>query len=423
MDEAETYQHRLLAIAERRRRQEEEEKLRKETEEGWLKTAQKKRKYLRDQWLSETTPPPVLLTLDNFRTSPAQQDEADKADEHTAAELTKSQKTPEDEDKEAADARKEEQASQEENKESVNCTAAARTHSHYQAATDEDTRVNTETEDRFSIQMAQRMFQESGQDGRSVLGMLAVQVERDPKTGATIVRSVAPVSTPAAAPQATTVFDDGRKSIHAVGGSGGQPSAKELGQILSVIDGVGMKALLDEVTVVPSKAEKKTENAEASRTPKEKVLSLSTHHAMSKENTTQLDSLRSYNVEAELSIEDGAVSVGKKEDKKEDRSIMALSDMEGQVDNVDDQRLEEGPVTLVFLGYTDATNGQSHSQEDGEGLPSRKLHLPASYCKRCEKLLSIAQKCILHNWIKEFLPSVTLWYRELPSPIKDYRLP
>lgn len=45
-------------------------------------------------------------------------------------EQTKSQKTPEEE--EAADARKEEQASQEENKESVDCTAAAKTHNHYQ---------------------------------------------------------------------------------------------------------------------------------------------------------------------------------------------------------------------------------------------------------------------------------------------------
>ncbi|XP_071330675.1 paralemmin-1-like [Trachinotus anak] len=361
MNEADTYQQRLLAIAERRRQQEEEEKLRRETEEEWLKTAQEKRKYLRDQWLSETSPPPVLLTLDSFRTGPPLQDEAD---EHTAEEQTKSQKTPEDEEEEAADARKEEQASQEENKESVNCTAAAGTHSHYQAAADEDAQVNKEAENHFSILMAQRMFHESGQDGRSVLGMLAVQVERDPKTGTTVVKSVAPMSTPADAPTATTVFDDGRKSIHAVGGTGCQPSTEELGQILSVIDGVGMKALLDEVTVTPKEAEMKTEHAEASRTPEEKVVSFSTHHAMSKENDMQLDSTRSYDLQAELSTEDCAVSLGNEDDKQEGRSITAVTDIAGEVQNVEDLRLEEGPVTLLFLGYADATT----SQESDEGM-------------------------------------------------------
>ncbi|XP_039979665.1 uncharacterized protein LOC120788174 [Xiphias gladius] len=215
--------------------------------------------------------------------------------------------------------------------------------------------------------MAQRMFHESGQDGRSVLGMLAVQVERDPKTGATVVRSVTPFTTSAGAPNATTVFDDGRKSVHTVCGSGGPPSTEELGQILSVIDGVGMKALLDKVTLMPNKAEMKTENVEASKMPKEKVLSFSIHHAMSKENNMQLGSCRSYDLEAELNIDDCALSVGDEEDKKEDRSIMAVIDMAGKVDNMEDQRLEEGPVNLVFLGYNDATTGQDHSQEDDEG--------------------------------------------------------
>ncbi|TMS15525.1 Palmdelphin [Larimichthys crocea] len=85
---------------------------------------------------------------------------------------------------------------------------------HSSAGTDGDVQEHKEAENHFSILMAQRMFHESGQDGRSVLGTVAVQVERDPKTGATVVRSVAPVSAPAGAPMATTVFDDGRKSIH-----------------------------------------------------------------------------------------------------------------------------------------------------------------------------------------------------------------
>ncbi|KAM7372456.1 hypothetical protein PAMP_009620 [Pampus punctatissimus] len=392
MDEAEKYQQRLQTIAERRRQQEEEEKLRRETDEERLKTAQKKpkgedgilsistappppgpkkrqahvysdkRKYLRDQWLSETATAPVLPSLVSFRPCPPLQDEAD---EHTAGEQTKSQKTPEDEEQEAADARKEEQASQEESKESVNCTA--RIHNHLQAGTDEDAQVKKEAEGHFCVEMAQRIFHESGQDGRSVLGMLAVQVEKDPKTGATVVRSVAPVSTPAGAPMAATVFDDGRKSIHTVGGSGGQPSTEELGQILSAIDGVGMKVLLDEVTVTPNKEEAKMENIEADRAPESKVVSFATHHDMSKESSTQLDSSRSPNFEAELPIECSAASVVE-EEKKEDGCIMVVRNMAGKVDNIEDQRLEE--VTLVFLGYTDDTTseGVCLGLEDHEGM-------------------------------------------------------
>ncbi|CAL8283816.1 unnamed protein product [Boreogadus saida] len=114
--------------------------------------------------------------------------------------------------------------------------------------------------------MSQQIFHEGGQDGRSVLGMVAVQVEVDPRTGATVVRSVAPTSAPAGA-TATTVFDDGRKSVRAIGGGGAQPSAEELGRILSAIDGVGMTVLLDDVAVTTSAsaAAPDTDDGERSR--------------------------------------------------------------------------------------------------------------------------------------------------------------
>jgi len=194
--------------------------------------------------------------------------------------------------------------------------------------------------------------------------MLAVQVERDPKTGATVVRSVAPMSTPAGAPNATTIFDDGRKSIHTVGGSVGQPSSEELGQILSVIDGVGMKVLLDEVSVEPNKAEMKTENVEISKYLEEKVLSLTTHDAMSKEDYIQQDSSRNNPLEAEMRIEKCSLRAG----DAGNETMMVVRDTAGKVHNIEGQRLEEDPVTLVFLGYTDDTTG--NGLEDHESMPT-----------------------------------------------------
>ncbi|XP_026180268.1 uncharacterized protein LOC113140585 [Mastacembelus armatus] len=208
--------------------------------------------------------------------------------------------------------------------------------------------------------MAQRMFHETGQDGRSVLGMLAVQVERDPKTGAAVVRSVAPVSTPTGAPKASTVFDDGRKSIHRVGQSEGQPTTEELGRILSAIDGVGMKVLLDEVTVMPNNAETKTENRETSRTPEEKLWSFSSHLAPSGQDHSDADASKCY--------QSCAVSVVNQQHDEEHRSVMELRESAAKVDQMEDQQLEEGPVSLVFLGYSDATAGQGHSQDEHGGI-------------------------------------------------------
>ncbi|CAB1433886.1 unnamed protein product [Pleuronectes platessa] len=212
-----------------------------------------------------------------------------------------------------------------------------------------------EVDDYVSNQMAKRMFHDSGDDGRSVMGMLTVQVERDPRTGATVVKSVAPTSA-GGGDRVHTVFDDGRKSIHTVGGSGGQPSTEELGQILKVIDGVGMEALLDEVTVVPNLTEVKTEKVEASGILKEKLPSLSTHHAASEDN--MLD--RRYVLEAEPSVEDG----GRRED------IMAVGDV--GIEDVDDPRGrtrggEEGMLTAERVIITE--DGEEHLMEPETAAP------------------------------------------------------
>ncbi|XP_062853270.1 paralemmin-3 [Trichomycterus rosablanca] len=57
MDEAEKYQKRLQAIAEKRRLLEEEERAKRQQEDEKLRLQQLRRKSLRDQWLMEATPP------------------------------------------------------------------------------------------------------------------------------------------------------------------------------------------------------------------------------------------------------------------------------------------------------------------------------------------------------------------------------
>ncbi|XP_056144674.1 uncharacterized protein LOC130120080 [Lampris incognitus] len=214
--------------------------------------------------------------------------------------------------------------------------------------------------------MTQRMFHESGQDGRSVLGMVAIQVERDPKTGSSVIRSVAPMSAPADAALATTVFDDGRKSVHTFGATEGQPSAEELGQILSAVDGVGMKVLLDEVTVTPPRGKISTEIVEERGTPEEKkaeALSYFTHPAVPQQNKGPVQVSMTHDPGAEPESVD-CRHKDKDEQKGGDAGVM-LQGMR-KLDNVDERvaesRMEEGPITLRFLGYADALSGQGEGQ-------------------------------------------------------------
>uniref|UniRef100_A0A3B1KDU2 Palmdelphin n=1 Tax=Astyanax mexicanus TaxID=7994 RepID=A0A3B1KDU2_ASTMX len=199
MDEAEKYQQRLQAIAEKRRAQEEEDRVRRETEEEWLKIAQRKRKSLRDQWLMEpmassaeasgtgSTPFLSTQTTEEISTDAPEeiQDEgdktADKNDENEASSLSDS------------------------NTEKPTQVNAA----------DEDEKESGET-------VNTEVILQNGQLERSVLEVMEIQVERDPKTGATNIKSMAPVAEPvpaAAALDATgeAVFDDGRGAVQPVG--------------------------------------------------------------------------------------------------------------------------------------------------------------------------------------------------------------
>lgn len=185
--------------------------------------------------------------------------------------------------------------------------------------------------------------------------MLTVQVERDPKTGATVVKSVAPTSTPDSRPPASAVFDDGRKSIHAVGGSGCHPSTEELGQILSAVDGVGMQVMLDEVTLTLKEADPKTADAEASRGPF-KQIQAPVNQSAAKENRMRLENPGRPNSEDKMTTEVSRLSVR----GEEDANATVVRDTAGKEVTVEDRVLEESPITLLFLGYADSTTAREN---------------------------------------------------------------
>lgn len=202
----------------------------------------------------------------------------------------------------------------------------------------------------------------------SVLGTLAVQIERDPKTGNTTITSVTPVSTADCAPTTTTLFDDGRKSIHAVGAQGNQPSTEEVGQILSMIDGIGMGMVLDNSTPLPSRTETKQEQRVSNKVTESKGRHVNEGMGSSGEGSEQVDSCASYNFDSKMLRISVASGAENKADKKEDRSIVTLEDIARETGQAQVQSLERDPVTLVFMGYRDSVSDQGHDDEAEGGM-------------------------------------------------------
>ncbi|XP_067089247.1 paralemmin-1-like isoform X2 [Osmerus mordax] len=355
MDEAEKYQQRLQAIAEKRRLQEEEERAKRETEEEWLKQEQRKRKSLRDQWLMEKASAPASAPADY--TGP--QDKTESTEEQEGLEVKG-----EGEDQQRV---------------SSNWIDTSMNHNPSQVDPEEEVmrQVMRAAEGHLPWPMtSQMMFHENGQDDRSVLGMVAVQVERDPRTGATTIRSVAPVSAagvPAdGIPTGATVFDDGRKRVLALGGSGGaQPSAEELDQVLSALDGVGMEMVLGEASALPRGGRRGDDGGEEGDAPCDP-----TQEAPWREGLAENDeSLSSYeNPEVEVEIE-GCYESGGEDDedyggRREEGGLGGGWPNQEEADgDGGGYGTEDGPVTLTFLGYTEAAEaGQSLGHEDRGGL-------------------------------------------------------
>ncbi|XP_071769738.2 paralemmin-3 isoform X2 [Centroberyx gerrardi] len=99
MDEAEKYQQRLQAIAEKRRLQEEQDRAKREMEDERLRLQQLKRKSLRDQWLMEGPPQSPTSPDTQSPRSPLWGSQAQEIEKRIDKLQTESQRLAEEEEK------------------------------------------------------------------------------------------------------------------------------------------------------------------------------------------------------------------------------------------------------------------------------------------------------------------------------------
>ncbi|KAL6477067.1 hypothetical protein MHYP_G00155660 [Metynnis hypsauchen] len=362
MDEAEKYQQRLQAIAEKRRAQEEEDRARREMEEEWLKLAQRKRKSLRDQWLMEPTPSSTEAS--GTQTAPWTPTQTAEETQSTQKEIKEEdEKTANMNDEQPSPFMKTEPSDLSENNKG------------------EPTQANSGEQEKaagatFETVVASNpgVLLQKGPLERSVLGVLEIQVERDPKTGATTIKSMAPLSSAALDATGQAVFDDGRRTVHAVGEvEGNQHSEEELSQILNAISEVGMQTILDGVAITCNKeqGEQKEKKAETGEPEVEQ----------SSEDVWEPAALTHDPLQQEKK-QHGSSAVSKPEEEEgglnERRDVVAEEEWDkgkvrkGEVGVEEDEwegvncRPEEGldPVVLTFLGFTQVQTGSGLGYED-----------------------------------------------------------
>ncbi|XP_061079220.1 paralemmin-1-like [Conger conger] len=344
MDEAEKYQQRLQAIAEKRRLQEEQERMKREVEDERLKLQQLKRKSLRDQWLMDTLP----STTDGPETDSPLQGPQTQGD----APQTGGPRLAEEELKDLADGCS--QTHTDEHTQGVE-TPGGHTKHLQEGWTPEG--VGGLRTDHHT----QTASFNNGQEVRSVLGVVELQVERDLKTGATVILSVAPVAPNLAGAAGETVFDDGRRSVQAVGDTGAPPGPEELGQILDVLTGAGLQALLGDT----KKGERSEErdNQEARREEEEEVQQ-EVQHTCAEENGFEVDTdVGSASTHNALQQEVTA-SPSASQERRESPQVGGA----GKGGRHTEAEGWGGPVTMTFLGFAEVG-----PEEEGEVIRAERV--------------------------------------------------
>lgn len=368
MDEAENYQQRLQAIAEKKRAQEEEDRVRRETEEEWLKIAQRKRKSLRDQWLMEPMPSSAEASGTGSTPFPSTQT-TEEISTDTPIEIQEEVDQTEDMNDEQASHVMENKAS------SLSDTITEKPTQPNPGDEDEKAIANLESAETVNTEV----ILQNGQLERSGLEVMEIQVERDPKTGATTIKSMAPelapVPVPAAAldPTGEAVFDDGRGTVQAVGNTENiQHSEKELTQIPNAITEVGMKTGLDgDVRIIcDEELEDEKEIKEETRDPDvetgdPEVVEHSTEDLQKTTDPTHDSQQQDKTPEKEVEPEDvrgNDMDVREAKVQQEEEG-----DEEWEMVNC---RPEEGldPMVLSFLGFT-----QVQAEDQGAVLKAEQV--------------------------------------------------
>ncbi|KAL7860327.1 hypothetical protein AOLI_G00166760 [Acnodon oligacanthus] len=371
MDEAEKYQQRLQAIAEKRRAQEEEDRARREIEEEWLKLAQRKRKSLRDQWLME----PMPSSTEASGTQTAPWTPTQRAEE-SAEETPSTQKEIKEEDEKTANMNDEQPSPFMETEPSD--LSDNNRGDPTQANSGEQEKAAGATSETV-VASNPGVILQKGPLERSVLGVLEIQVERDPKTGATTIKSMAPLSSAALDAPGQAVFDDGLRTVHAVGEvEGSQHSEAELSQILNAVSEVGMQTILDGVAITCNKEQEDKKMEKKAETGEPEV-------EQSSEDAGEPTDLTRDPLQQEKK-QHGSSAVSKPEEEEgglnERRDVVAEEERdkgkvrEGEVGVEEDEwegvncRPEEGldPVVLTFLGFTQVQTGSGLGYEDEGGL-------------------------------------------------------
>ncbi|XP_015204606.2 paralemmin-3 [Lepisosteus oculatus] len=378
MDEAEKYQQRLQAIAEKRRIQEEQERARREMEEEKLRLQQMKRKSLRDQWLMEGPPlsPEVPSPRSPLWGLQAQQIEEriDKLQTESkrlaeeAANLDRAEGTPP-----QNDAGEAERTSTEKLKEGSSTTPHGSVSPEPPRPAPRVRKPNPDKEAPV----------ENGQATRTVVSTVQVTLEKDLRTGVSTVQSVVPMATGDVQVRGQTLFDDGRKTVHAVGEAiSAQPDPEEVGLVLSAVAGKagmpeGLEASRTESTVIHNGGK----DMQGKQKPEVPFL-----EEGSKEGSQSLHSSQNpqkVDVEGEPKT-NGSVSATEVSGDENPEPSPATRAQEnapaerpgGQVPQgtaeITDQT-GQGAITLTFLGFTEASPEEDFEEAAGTVIRAERV--------------------------------------------------
>ncbi|KAL4647939.1 paralemmin-3 isoform X1 [Arapaima gigas] len=340
MDEAEKYQQRLQVIAEKRRLQEEQDRARREMEDEKLRLQQLKRKSLRDQWLMEG---PTIIPDSSAPRSPLWGSQAQEIEACIDKLQVESQRLAEEKAK-LEKLEEEGRALNDTGRESGSEVSIPLCYPPAPGSAQVSPKFSSFPTGflKWHLTVMQSFIP-------TVLGVVQVQVEKDLKTGATIIKSVAPLAPGTADCSGEVLFDDGSKSVRAAGGA--DPSPEELGQVLSAVAGVGTlveaqvmvngrKAETEEAHVAPV-----GENGFGEEEEEDKVKC----NASSPPQPEEISCENNPPGDTELGMNDGAV--------------------EGTTDGA-----VEGTITMTFLGFATAEPGQGLNGEDvGEIIRAERV--------------------------------------------------